>query len=118
MGFNLRQVVPKESKLTDETAESLLRQIRDLLVPISDHYQEGYEQRQADRLKAKKQSVKDLLSTPTRRKAWDLADGTRSQRDISKQAKLDEGATSKLFKSLRELAAVDGTNPKRTLETD
>ena len=103
---------------TTETAESLLRQIRNLLVPISDFYQEGYDQRQAERLKARKKNVKDLLSTPTRRKAWDLADGTRTQREVSKQSKLDEGTTSKLFKSLRELGAIDGTNPKRTLEVD
>jgi hypothetical protein len=103
---------------THETAESLLRQIRNLLVPISDFYQEGYEQRQGERLKARKKSVQDLLSTPTRRKAWDLADGTRRQREVSKQSKLDEGTTSKLFKSLRELGAIDGTNPKRTLEVD
>jgi hypothetical protein len=104
--------------LSEETAEELLGQIRDLLVPISDSYQEEYEERQAARLRARKGKLIDLLSTSTRRKAWDLADGQRTQREISKQAGLDEGATSKLFKSLRELGAVDGTNPKRTLETD
>ena len=103
---------------TDETAESLLRQIRDLLVPISDFYQEGYEQRQAERLAARRKSVEGLLSTSTRRKAWDLADGSRTQREVSKESKLDEGTTSRLFKSLRELGAIEGTNPKRTLEVD
>jgi hypothetical protein len=96
----------------------LLRQIRDLLVPISDFYQMGYEERQSARLKATKEKVADLLSTPTRRKAWNLADGTRTQREISKLAPLDEGATSKLFKSLRELGAITGTNPEHTLEIE
>jgi DNA invertase Pin-like site-specific DNA recombinase len=103
--------------LSDEDT-ALLREIRDLLIPIADHYREEYEERQAAKFKAKRAKVKDLLSTPTRRKAWQLADGTRAQREISKQAALDEGATSKLFKQLRELGAVDGTSPKRIMEVD
>ena len=79
--------------MPDEDTE-LLREIRDLLIPIADHYRQGYEQRQAERLEAKRQQVRDLLSTPTRRKAWKLADGSRTQREISTQAALDEGATS------------------------
>lgn len=103
--------------MSDEDT-ALLREIRDLLIPIADHHRDEYEERQAARFKAKQAKVKNLLSTPTRRKAWHLADGTRTQREISKQAVLDEGATSKLFKQLRELGAVDGANPKRTTEVD
>lgn len=101
--------------LSDEDT-ALLREIRDLLIPVADHYREEYEERQEARFKAKLVKVKDLLSTPTRRKAWQLADGTRTQREISKQAALDEGTTSKLFKQLRELGAIDGANPKRIVE--
>lgn len=104
--------------MTDDTTEGLLRQIRDLLVPISDHYQQGYEERQAERLAQTKQKVRDLLSTATRKRAWALADGTRSQREVANQSGLDEGTTSKVFKSLRELGAIQGTNPKRSMEVD
>ncbi len=104
--------------MPDENTE-LLREIRDLLIPIADHYRQGYEQRQAERLEAKRQQVRDLLSTVTRRKAWKLADGSRTQREISTEAALDEGATSKFFRQLRELGAVtEGSNPTRTLEVD
>lgn len=103
--------------MSDEDT-TLLREIRDLLIPVADHYRGEYEERQAARFKAQQARVKNLLSTPTRRKAWQLADGTRAQREISKQAALDEGATSKLFKQLRELGAVDGANPKRIMEVD
>jgi len=103
--------------LTDDTNQ-LLREIRDMLVPIADHYQGEYEERQGARFKETQTKVKNLLSTTTRKKAWLLADGSRTQREISKQAALDEGATSKLFKSLRELGAIDGSNPKRTMEVD
>lgn len=108
----------KEPGLTVDATEDLLREIRDLLVPVADHYREGYEHRQRERLQETKDKVGDLLSTPTRRKAWALADGTRTQREISKLAPLDEGATSKLFKTLRELGAITGTNPEHTLEID
>jgi hypothetical protein len=89
-----------------------------MLIPIHDHFVDEYEARQAARLDAKRERVRDLLSTPTRKKAWQLADGTRSQREISKQAALDEGATSKFFKQLRDLGAIDGQNPTRTVEID
>jgi hypothetical protein len=103
--------------LSDE-ANELLREIRDLLIPIHDHFRDEFEERQAARLDAKRARVKDLLSTATRRKAWQLADGTRTQREISKQAALDEGATSKFFKQLRDLGAIDGQSPTRTMEVD
>lgn len=103
--------------MSDETNQ-LLREIRDLLVPISDSYLDAYEQRQADRLRQKQTKVNDLLSTATRKKAWELADGTRTQREISQQSKLDEGATSKLFKALRDLGAVEGANPTRAIEVE
>ena len=103
--------------MSDETNE-LLREIRDLLIPIQDHFRDEFEDRQAARLDARRARVKDLLSTATRRSAWLLADGTRTQREISKQAVLDEGATSKLFKQLRDLGAICGQNPTRTMEVD
>lgn len=103
--------------MSDEHTE-LLRQIRDLLIPIHDHYLDEYNDRQAARIEAKRTKVRELLSTPTRRRAWRLADGTRTQREISKQAALDEGATSKFFKQLRDLGAIDGQNPMRSMEVE
>jgi len=95
--------------MADSTTETvaLLREIRDLLLPVADAYRDEYERRQA---------VRAALSTDKRREAWKLADGTRTQREIAKALKMDEGGTSKFFKSLRELGAIDGENPKRTTE--
>ena len=60
-----------------------------------------------------------MIASPKRRAAWHLADGTRSQREISKQSTLDEGSTSKMFKALREIGAiVDAPNPTRVVEID
>jgi len=97
----------------------LLRDIRDLLLPIADHYRDEYEERLAVRLRAKTARVLELVSRPKRRAAWDLIDGLRTQREISRESTLDEGSTSKLFKALRELGAiVDTPNPVKTLEID
>ena len=100
-----------------QSAEAaLLTEIRDLLIPIADHYRDEYEERQAARRAAVVAKVRELIATPKRRAAWDLADGSLSQREISKRSTLAEGATSQLFKALRDLGAVEGDIPKRTME--
>ncbi|MFN2587795.1 MAG: hypothetical protein ABR613_06745 [Actinomycetota bacterium] len=104
--------------MPDPTTEmvGLLREIRDLLLPVADAHRDEYERRQAEREERRIEAIRAALSTPKRREAWTLADGTRTQREIAKAAQMDEGGTSKFFKSLRELGAIEGENPKRTLE--
>lgn len=104
--------------INGDTSEvrALLTEIRDLLVPISDHYRGEYDIRQAARRAETRARVAGLVASQKRRAAWLLADGTLSQREISKRSTLDEGSTSKLFRSLRELGAVDGELPRRTIE--
>lgn len=102
-----------------EEVRDLLAEIRDLLVPVSDAYLIGYEQRQAERTAELRSAVKVLLSTDKRRKAWKLADGTRTQRQIAREAGIDEGGASKFFKDLRGLRGIEDTpNPTRNLEVD
>lgn len=104
---------------TGDTTESLLREIRELLVPIAAHYRPLYEQAKANERAKLRETVKGMLGSPKRRRAWDLADGTRTQRQISQQAPLDEGSTSKMFKILREIGAiVDAPNPTKQVEID
>lgn len=101
----------------DSNEVVLLREIRDLLRPIAHHYRGEYDDWLAEQRKKLEAEVKAAVDgSPTRRKAWSLADGTRTQRQISQQAGLDEGATSKFFKQLRALGAVDGDQPKCTME--
>jgi hypothetical protein len=95
----------------------LLAEIRDLLVPISDGHLAGYQERQAERTAELRAQVTALLSTDKRKRAWSLADGTRSQRQIAIEAGMDEGGASKFFKQLRALRVIeDSPNPTRTME--
>jgi hypothetical protein len=86
----------------------LLDEIRDLLRPVADAYRPAYERRL---------TIRALLSTDKRKKAWALATGEMSQREIAKKVGMDEGGASRFFKELRELGAVgDGPNPKRLID--
>ncbi|HVV58309.1 MAG TPA: hypothetical protein VHC45_08090 [Gaiellaceae bacterium] len=92
----------------NEEIRDLLVEIRDLLLPIADSYRTAYERRQA---------IRAVLSTEKRRKAWALANGDVTQREIAKKAGMDEGGASRFFKELRELGAVgEGPNPKREID--
>ena len=94
----------------------LLREIRDLLLPVSDAYRDEYERRQEQREEERLAAIRASLSTEKRREAWKLADGTRTQREIAKSVKMDEGGASKFFKTLRDLGAIEGDNPTRRIE--
>jgi hypothetical protein len=97
----------------------LLAEIRNLLLPVADAYQDEYDRRQAEREEARITAIRELLSTDKRKRAWKLADGSRTQTALAKEAGMDQGGASKFFKSLRELNAVsDSTSPKRTVEVD
>ena len=92
----------------DSDSAPVLREIRDLLRPISDHYRPAYLRREA---------IRALVgASAARRKAWDLLDGTLMQRDIAKASGMDEGNLSKYFKALREVDAIKGDPPERAEE--
>jgi hypothetical protein len=96
---------------------NLMVEIRDLLLPVADAHRDNYERRLAEREEARKEEIRSVLSTPKRKAAWSLADGTLTQREIAKKAGMDEGGASRFFKSLRELGAiVDSPHPTRTVE--
>ncbi len=95
-------------------AITLLREIRDLLLPVADAYRDDYERRQVEREERRIADIRALLSSEKRRQAWALADGSRTQRQIAKEVGMDEGGASKFFKALRELSALtDAANPMK-----
>ena len=104
--------------MPDPTREmiDLLREIRDLLLPVADAYRDEYERRESEREEEHRAAIRAALSTDKRREAWKLADGTRTQREIARAVKMDESGASKFFKTLRELGAIEGENPTRRTE--
>lgn len=103
------------SELTE--IRDLLVEIRELLQPVADAHQDAYDARQTEREEQRVAAIRAVLSTDKRKKAWALADGTRTQREIAKKAGMDQGGASRFFATLRELDAVsDSSNPERTME--
>ncbi len=94
----------------------LLAEIRDLLLPVADAYRDEYEKRLAQREAERQVAVQELLKNPKRARAWKLADGSRTQSEIAKQASMDLGNTSRFFKRLRELKAVTGSSKPTRIE--
>jgi hypothetical protein len=95
----------------------LLKEVRDLLVPVSGAHRDEYDRWLV--AEGRRAEVRAQLSTPKRRNAWDLSDGTRSQRQIAQAAGMDEGGASRFFRSLREIRALtDATNPTRAMELE
>jgi hypothetical protein len=95
----------------------VLKEIRELLRPVADAHVDAYHHREAEREAARLDVIRGQLSSDKRRQAWTLADGTRTQREIARAVRMDEGAASRFFKSLRDLGALaDDTNPARTVE--
>lgn len=95
----------------------LLVEVRDLLRPVADAYQDEFDRREAEREQQRLDAVRALLSTDKRRKAWTLADGTLTQRQIAKKAGMDAGGASRLFKSLRDLDVLTASaNPEKAVE--
>ncbi len=96
-----------------------LREIRELLRPVADAYQDEYDARLREREAWRLDSIRAQLSSDKRRKAWALIDGTQTQKDIANQAKMAQGGVSMWFKTLRELGAIsDGTKPKKLVELE
>jgi hypothetical protein len=95
----------------------LLREVRDLLVPVADAYRDEYERREHERGLQRLEAMRAQLSTEKRRRAWELADGSRTQREIAKAAGMDEGGASRFFKAVRDLGGIsDAPNPTRIVE--
>ena len=100
-------------------ALAVLKEIRELLRPVADAYQDAYDERQAEREAARVDAILAQISSEKRKNAWSLADGTRTQREIAREAGMDEGGASRFFKALRGLEAIrDDPNPTRTVEVD
>lgn len=82
----------------------LLRQIHDLLVPISACYEEQYEEIRRQRYEAKLEELESLLTTSKRRRIFACLFDERglSQADIAKEAGTTQATVSRFVSVLVE----------------
>lgn len=95
----------------------LLGQIRDLLIPISSHYQPEYEEKQRQLREGLKDVLRQLAVGNRSRESCALMDGSRSQSEISQTTGIDKGNLSRLVSRLHNegLLTTDSDNRKPKL---
>ncbi|GEM_PF-5601676 len=87
--------------LNDESIR-LLREIRDLLVPVSDAFQGEYEERL--RILG---LIEEVVNTGARKRVYRLMNGLRTQAEIAKKAGVSPAMVSRLVPLLLEAELID-----------
>jgi DNA-binding MarR family transcriptional regulator len=88
--------------MSDDRIEELLREIKVLLIPISDAYRGEYE----ERLRVL-DCLKQVVNTAARKKAYALMNGDRSQSEIAGDSGLSAAAVSRFVPPLLEARLID-----------
>jgi hypothetical protein len=100
MSMRDRTYVQREERTVQEVEQEilrLLREIKDLLIPISDEYRDAYEQREAIRA-----DLAGVVNTPARVRMYELMNGARTQVEIAEQAGVTQGAVSRFISTAVE----------------
>lgn len=77
---------------TNEEMLGLLRDIKRLLIPISDQYRAAYEER-----KAVREVIAAVVNTAERETMYQLMNGARTQADIAQRAGVSQPAVSRFI---------------------
>lgn len=103
----------------NESDNELLRQIRDLLVPISGVYQPQYAEVMRSRKKEQVEAITQTVGKGAKRlAACKLMDGSRTRKEIAKEAKIDSGELSRFLKALKEDDLVEEEDGKPQLAVE
>jgi len=84
--------MPEEPHVT-----ALLEEIKNLLTPISAHYRPEYEEHLRGERERQAGELRRVVLGDKARQACALMDGSRSQAEVAKGARLDNGTVSKLL---------------------
>lgn len=97
------EVILNEQQTQDMLA--LLREIRDLLVPIAEEFRPRHEQRQNTMRR-----MLEVISSKQRRRMYELMDGTRSQTDIAEAIGVEPSTVSRFVQALEnnDLVEIEG----------
>jgi hypothetical protein len=88
--------------MSNDEITRLLREIRDLLVPVSDAFQGEYEGRL--RILA---LIEEVINTPERRRAYPLMNGLRTQAEIAAEAGVSPAMVSRFVPPLLAVELID-----------
>lgn len=91
----------------------LLRQIRDLLMPIASHYRPEYEERQAQERRAKAEQLPQVVRGKQARAACLLMDGTNDQAAIRRNTSIGSGNLSVMVSRLEDQGMLEGTDRRK-----
>lgn len=96
---------------TSEEILEVLRNIHDLLIPISACFEQQYEEIQRQQSGSKLKELEMLLTTSQRRRVFPLLFDTRplSQVDIAKEAGTTQPTVSRLIRALLERGLIGQT---------
>lgn len=98
--------------MSEDPVIDLLIEIRDLLRPISNHYQPEYREFLANEKESLKVQLARKVTGKKSRDACRLMDGSRSQAEIIKECGILKGQLSTLISDLRkEGLLAEGRNP-------
>lgn len=91
--------------MTDKTHQqivALLKEIRDLLIPVSDEYRAAYEEREAVHAR-----IAAIINTPQRRAIYELMNGSKTQVEIAERAGVTQGTVSRFISTAAENGLVE-----------
>ncbi len=108
--------------MEDETRIELLKEIRDLLIPISAHYQPEYEERLRKERDEKRRRLALAVKGDQARSACMIMDGTNDQAAIRRKVGILSGNLSTLISRLEEgemlASGSDRRKPKLVFDRD
>jgi len=88
--------------MSNDEVVKLLREVRELLIPISDAFRGDYEERL--RILA---FLEEVVNTAERRRVYPLMDGLRTQAEIAKKARVSAAMVSRFVPPLSEADLID-----------
>lgn len=89
-------------EMSNDEVVKLLREVRELLIPISDAFRGEYEERL--RILG---LLEEVVSTAGRRRAYPLMNGVRTQTEIAKKARVSAAMVSRFVPLLLEAELID-----------
>lgn len=98
--------------MENDATEMLVREIRDLLIPIAAHYRAGYEEQLRIERQEKAARLSQMVRGKQARNACLMMDGTNEQGDIRRKIGIASGNLSPLISRLEQDGMLTGDSDR------